>query len=454
MPYNDMNSLEGIYNKIKSGKYNLSPVDIGNLTLELGRMVDANPDEYSVQTANDILMELLSDAFKKHDMMVWDALLHKFEYITSKYHDLMPPDALVSLQELIASAKQDFINWLKSLPPKSTVKILRRVEHGTLHYDFDGFLDAMSLDESKNFYEIASIPVDRLIDTGVVPPRSVVTEDRPQRSNNWGGDNHGNNGGPKAQGQTPPPPPNGPMYAQAPMPPPRPPRNPPYPPIKRDVTDWRYFDILDLIVISVLNSLTSAVKPIPGGCQLILKQETLNKSFNPYDFCYGYNYARTNPNLQSQQKNQFHVFRASNWARIANDSYRKSDNMSAQEYACKFLELAGLAPQIGADNTIIVHGKTGITSLYDFSVNFFDLKDLKNPVALLSLSYQLDIFMTIRRELLKCTSMDVAPWIKRDVLAYSPAMSSKFWEYETRMNDLMAHINLGNVYADPTQWKR
>ena len=436
MVHNDFSSLEGIYNTIKSGHYNLSPVEIGNLTLKLGHMVDKNPTEHSVLTANEILMELLSNASKNNDMIIWEALLHKFEYIASKYDYLMSAELLQSLQNLIAAAKQDFISWLKGLPPKSNVNILRRVEHSTLHYDFDGFLDALSINDNQNFYEIASISVERLINTGVVPSRHVVSEDRPQRANNRDDDNDDNNDGPR-----------GPRYAFASMPPPRPPRPPrsprQQPKPEKEKMDWRYFDVLDLIVISVLNSLTSGVKPIPGGCQLFLKQEILDKKFEPYEFCYGYYYSEGNPkndNLRSQQKGQVHIFEAHNWARIANGAYSKSDYMSAQEYACKFLELVGLAPQIGADNIIIVHGDTLIKGFYDF----FDLKDLKNAVALLELSYRLDFFRPIRRELLKCTGMDVKPWMKRDLLAYTPAMSSKFWEYETRMNDLMTYINSRN----------
>ncbi|MEE1111181.1 MAG: hypothetical protein UIH99_03125, partial [Alphaproteobacteria bacterium] len=310
MLHNDFSSLEGIYNTIKSGHYNLSPVEIGNLTLRLGHMVDKNPTEHSVLTANEILIELLSNASKNNDMIILEALLHKFEYIASKYDYLTPAGLLQSLQKLIAAAKQDFISWLKGVPPKSNVNILRRVEHSVLHYDFDGFLDALSINDSQNFYEIASIPVERLINTGVVPSRHVVSEDRPQRANNRDYDNGDNGDDPR-----------GPRYAFAFMPPPRPPRPPrQQPKLEKEKMDWRYFDVLDLIVISVLNSLTSGVKLIPGGCQLFLKQEILDKKFEPYEFCYGYYYSegnKKNDNLWSQQKNQVHSFGAYNWARIA-----------------------------------------------------------------------------------------------------------------------------------------
>ena len=260
MVHNDFSSLEGIYNTIKSGHYNLSPVEIGNLTLKLGHMVDKNPTEHSVLTVNEILMELLSNASKNNDMIIWEALLHKFEYITSKYDYLMSAELLQSLQNLIAAAKQDFISWLKGLPPKSNVNILRRVEHSTLHYDFDGFLDALSINDNQDFYEIASISVERLIKTGVVPSRHVVSEDRPQRANNRDDDNDDNNDGPR-----------GPRYAFASMPPPRPPRSPrQQPKPEKEKMDWRYFDVLDLIVISVLNSLTSGQPLYPFFFQELL----------------------------------------------------------------------------------------------------------------------------------------------------------------------------------------
>ena len=125
------------------------------------------------------------------------------------------------------------------------------------------------------------------------------------------------------------------------------------------------------------------------------------------------------------------------WGRIANGSLGQSGDMSAQEYVCRFLDLVGLSSQIGANNVVTVRGSTIIKGFYDF----FDLKDLKNATALLSLCYRMDMFRPIRRELLMCTSIDLQRRIDRNLAEYTPAMSSKFWDHETRFEDLMTYVN-------------
>ncbi|MBO7053405.1 MAG: hypothetical protein J6W27_03155 [Alphaproteobacteria bacterium] len=422
----EFNSLQDIYDNIQSEQSKMSPVEIGNLTLKIGRLIDKDPSKENIQIGLDILIEMLANASEENKMIIWEALVHKLEYITGKYGKLIPAGQLKELQGVINTANQVFFDWLASLPPQSNVEILRRVNHSTLYYDFDGFLDALGIDEDMDFYEIASIPVEQIIKTQSVPSRNVISEERPQRTPHEStGNNNGGDGprGPRPGFMTPPPPPppHQTATAAAPILPPAPPPSG-LPPKKPKKKTRSYIDILNLIVVAVLSSSISSVESGSDGCRLTLKPEILNKMFPSYGFIYDFYYSEGS------------FFPNSGWVDVSKGGGQQS--MSAREHVCRFLDMVGLKYQITGKNTIVIKGSTIIKGKY----NFFDIKNIKNPVELIMFGYRNKAFTGIINLLLTCVSRDVRYRISPDIAPYTPAAAEEFWNYEARMAELMGHV--------------
>ncbi|MCQ2571986.1 MAG: hypothetical protein MJ165_03260 [Alphaproteobacteria bacterium] len=413
----ESDSLQDIYDRIQSEQSKMSPIEIGNLTLKIGRLIDKNSSKENIQIGIGILIDMLSNASEHDKMMIWEALIHKLEYIIGKYGEQIPAGQLKKLQEIIDSAKKVFFDWLASLPPQSNVEILRRVNHSTLYYDFDGFLDALGIDEDMDFYEIASIPVEQIIKTQSVPSRNVISEERPQRTPHEStGNNNGGDGprGPRPGFMTPPPPPPPHQTATA--------AAPILPPKKTKKKTRSYIDILNLIVVAVLSSSISSVESGSDGCRLTLKPEILNKMFPSYGFIYDFYYSEGG------------FFPNSGWVDVSKGGGQQS--MSAREHVCRFLDMVGLKYQITGKNTIVIKGSTIIKGKY----NFFDIKNIKNPVELIMFGYRNKAFTGIINLLLTCVSRDVRYRISPDIAPYTPAVAEEFWNYEARMAELMGHV--------------
>ena len=329
------NPLEVLRADVRSGNYDKSPVAIGNLTLKIGRMLDENPTDENTIIAIDILNDMFGNADENTKYIIIEAITHKLDYINHKYGYLLPQSFQEVTANYIAELRDLFVSHCE-LAADGKVQTLRLVSHSTMHYDFDGLLDAVSINESKNFYEVISVTAEDLRADGSVPAREVVFEDKPQRQSNdndnnngggggggkpssdgghgndngggqpplvaggnmppsppsppspgagGGGDNNnggGNNPPPFAFGMTPPPPP--PHRVQAA--PPRPPRDD-MPVRQVDINyNGRKVDVLDLILMAVLDSLFDSVEPFQDGAKFKLKPEVLRHSFPPYSFTY------------------------------------------------------------------------------------------------------------------------------------------------------------------------
>ena len=262
--------LENISNDIRSGKYRNLPEQLGNLTLQIGQIVDEDVNNHVLaQEKTTIVLDalkILTDMFNQdetHDLIfgIQGALTHKIEYLIRRYREIIPEQILHSYDDLLQHIKtldKDMVKTLSGLDPDDMVNVLQLI---------------ITMDEQgkrSGHYEVVSLPVSEILRHGGTPKESNIVP--PIRTNGNGGNN-------------PPPPPSSGSFSPPPPPPEQAHAAPggPNDPTNKYQTPIT-IDIAILVFTALLRSVIQDVEPVTDGVKLLIKPDVLKRTFDRYIF--------------------------------------------------------------------------------------------------------------------------------------------------------------------------
>lgn len=310
-------TLSDLYNALDTGRYHPNDwVEIANLTLKIYELLEKEPTELNAMYAGACMSSLITIASNLELIPIGlsEILSVKLSHILGEFGYLFSDEQYRLFYDMWQTeqrfAKQNLKN-IKENDIGQSVPVLRRVIHDDWHKDFFEII----------FPDVKDIPMD-----GNIPPRKAVQVQQampealnlPQHGPKpMSGSHNLPPRGPKPQTQTVPPHNNSDQIDSG--------------------GKGEHVDILDLVLIALIRSTMQGIKSIDGGVQMFIKPDVLKRTFDTYEFAYG-----LTKYLNFWAERDFITL--------------GGKGMPGILYVCQILARFGCAPQIGANDTIIVRG--------------------------------------------------------------------------------------------------
>lgn len=315
-----------LFEQIKAGNFEKTPIGVSELTLKIGKVVDANPSTDTLREAIDCLYFLLNHLPKEiHSTFgVSHVIFHKMEYLLEQYGIFIPKQELQEHFNYIKKSKEKIVKTLQAYPKNTELDVLQTViemnEDGssmsTIRYEIGKMTIGQILENNCDLARFENVKSQQQVD-GVGTPRPS------------GGSDDNNN--------TPPPPPSWFM------------RNVPHvppvgvgaslPPDDDKNTSYTYtVDVLQLVCLALLHEMSTGIKTIDGGVQISIRNDVLSSTFESHQFDYSFIKDKDRPFLIPTQSTSFYT-------------------SGGLLYFCQVIEKMGLAPQIADYNSVIVRAE-------------------------------------------------------------------------------------------------
>jgi hypothetical protein len=315
-----------LFEQIKAGNFDKTPIAIGDLTLKIGKIVDANPSTDMVRDALYVLYDIFNHLPKEiHSTFgVSHAIFNTMEYLLEQYGIFIPKQELQEHFNYIKKSKEKIVKTLQAYPKNTELDVLQTViemnEDGssmsTIRYEIGKMTIGQILENNCDLARFENVKSQQQVD-GVGAPRP--------------------SGGSDDNDNTPPPPPSWFM------------RNVPHvppvgvgaslPPDDDKNTSYTYtVDVLQLVCLALLHEMSTGIKTIDGGVQISIRNDVLSSTFEGHQFDYSFIKDKDRPFLIPTQSTSFYT-------------------SSGLLYFCQVIEKMGLAPQIADYNSVIVRAE-------------------------------------------------------------------------------------------------
>lgn len=283
-----------LFEQIKAGNFDKTPIAIGDLTLKIGKVVDANPSTDTLREAIDCLYFLLNHLPKEINTTfgVSHAIFNTMEYLLERYGAFISERELQEHLDYIKKSKEKIVKTLQAYPKSTELDVLQTViemnEDGssmsTIRYEIGKMTIGQILENNCDLARFENVKSQQQVD-GVGTPRP--SDDDKTSPTNY---------------------------------------------------DGKVIDVLQLVCLALLHEMSTGIKTIDGGVQISIRNDVLSSTFEGHQFDYSFIKDKDRPFLIPTQSTSFYT-------------------SGGLLYVCQVIEKMGLAPQIADYNSVIVRAE-------------------------------------------------------------------------------------------------